>query len=150
MAGSGKASATTRMREPERDDEESCAKSPVSISSMSWRGNRATEATKPRKAAIAKANERWATMTSEAMITATATISQSEDHSLAPSSRTPRMTEAAARAGRLAVSGAARSAWWVKALPHAATTHWRADSSEERRVGKESVGTCRTRWSRYH
>ena len=88
---------------------------PASISSMSWRGNRATEATKPRKAAMAKASERWATMTSEAMITATATISQSEDHSLTPSSRTPRMIAAAVRAGRLAGSGA-RSAWWVKAF----------------------------------
>ena len=65
---------------------------------------------------MAKASERWATMTSEAMITATATISQSEDHSLTPSSRRPRMTEAAARAGRVTGSGAARSAWWVKAI----------------------------------
>src|SRR3546814_14894530 len=26
----------------------------------------------------------------------------------------------------------------------------RADRSEERRVGKECVSTCRSRWSRYH
>src|SRR3546814_14482508 len=26
----------------------------------------------------------------------------------------------------------------------------RAERSEERRVGKESVSTCRSRWSRYH
>lgn len=72
---------------------------------------------------MAKGSDKWATMTSEAMITATATISQSEDHSLAPSSRTPRMIAAPARAGRFAVSGAARSAWWVKALPQGEKNH---------------------------
>src|SRR3546814_6961002 len=27
---------------------------------------------------------------------------------------------------------------------------WQADRSEERRVGKECVSTCRSRWSPYH
>src|SRR3546814_14664973 len=40
------------------------------------------------------------------------------------------------------------------ALPAALVTHVveqdRAQRSEERRVGKESVSTCRSRWSTYH
>src|SRR3546814_11115713 len=28
--------------------------------------------------------------------------------------------------------------------------HWSEDRSEERRVGKECVSTCRSRWSPYH
>src|SRR5690242_17564866 len=116
MAGSGSASAITRMREPDRVAAASRALLPLSASSTSWRGSNATEATKPSKAATAKASERWATTTSDAMITATATISQSEDQSLAPSSRRPRIKALPTLAGRLALSvEAARPAWSVNA-----------------------------------
>ena len=67
---------------------------------------------------MAKGSERWATTTSDAMITATATISHSEDHNLAASSWRPRSTAAPALAGRLAASGeAGRSTRSINAFP---------------------------------
>src|SRR3546814_1999998 len=39
----------------------------------------------------------------------------------------------------------------VSLLPSASfTVYWMASRSEERRVGKECVSTCRSRWSPYH
>src|SRR3546814_14513943 len=38
---------------------------------------------------------------------------------------------------------------WVMAMAYANPIHW-DQSSEERRVGKECVSTCRSRWSPYH
>src|SRR3546814_11018721 len=35
-------------------------------------------------------------------------------------------------------------------IAHRLSTIQRADRSEERRVGKECVSTCRSRWSPYH
>src|SRR3546814_6924526 len=56
--------------------------------------------------------------------------------------------------------GGAAFGAWVSGLPHEVDlrgkppqSHWWHEGfqrSEERRVGKECVGTCRSRWSPYH
>src|SRR3546814_16706648 len=45
-------------------------------------------------------------------------------------------------------SGVAGAAWL--GLPQFAAPVFQAHRSEERRVGKECVSTCRSRWSPYH
>src|SRR3546814_332641 len=39
---------------------------------------------------------------------------------------------------------------WIAAMPDRHAEAARAQRSEERRVGKECVSTCRSRWSPYH
>src|SRR3546814_7820611 len=48
------------------------------------------------------------------------------------------------------VVGAADEAPGAARLRHQPQTAMAADRSEERRVGKECVSTCRSRWSPYH
>src|SRR3546814_19906276 len=54
----------------------------------------------------------------------------------------------AAVRGRLSLCAdqAAAAKWWLS-MPMASVS---AERSEERRVGKECVSTCRSRWSPYH
>ena len=92
ITGSGSASAMTFMAAAVRPDEAERLISASCAGSASWRGSSSTEATKLVKAIRAKALERPAISTRETMITATATICQSEVQSRVPSSRRPRMT----------------------------------------------------------
>src|SRR5262245_17118661 len=79
---------------------------------------------------MANGSERWATTTSDAMITATATISHSEDHHLAASSWKPRSTAAPALAGRLAASGeSGRSTRSINAFPPRPSESFERDSA---------------------
>src|SRR3546814_13396771 len=58
---------------------------------------------------------------------------------------------AAAWFARLAGAAMARSPELAPPSPRAvAAEFWRFSRSEERRVGKECVSTCRSRWSPYH
>src|SRR3546814_15234279 len=45
------------------------------------------------------------------------------------------------------VDASGDNVWWVKKTGYEFPVQWR---SEERRVGKECVSTCRSRWSPYH
>ena len=92
ITGSGSASAMRCMAEVVRETAAGRSSAPASAWSPSGRGSSTTEATKLTKPIRAKALERPAISTSDAMITPTATISHRAALSLAPTSRKGRMT----------------------------------------------------------
>ncbi len=100
MAGSGSASAMISICEEAGRGAPKGWPRTTATSSGSWRGRRATEAVKPRKATTAKVPERWARRTSEPMITATATMSQRPPERRKESSFSPRRSLDPARATR--------------------------------------------------
>src|SRR3546814_14192383 len=48
------------------------------------------------------------------------------------------------------LTGSEKADGWIETPLYAATAPRAIERSEERRVGKECVGTCRSRWSPYH